>query len=99
GWEAGPFEMIDMIGASNIGIESKKFYQSGEILNFSGAYVPTPAEPEYRRLADYPLVDQREGFNVRDLGDGVLSVGLTTKMGVINPAVVDSLTEFLSGDD
>lgn len=98
GWEVGPFEMIDMIGASTIGIESKKFYQAGEILNFAGSYSPTPAEPEYRRLVDYPLLDQREGFNIRDLGDGVLSVGLTTKMGVIGPAIVDSLTEFLSED-
>ncbi len=54
------------------------------------------AEPEYRTLLDYPLIEQQEGFSVRDLGDGVVSVGMTTKMGVINPALVRSLSAFLT---
>jgi len=90
GWEAGPFAMSDMVKSS-----SPAFYEGKTMRSFSGEMVPQRAEPEYRAIADYPLIDQHEGFNVRDLGDGVVSVGMTTKMGVISPALVRSLGAFL----
>ncbi|MES1227461.1 MAG: enoyl-CoA hydratase/isomerase family protein, partial [Armatimonadota bacterium] len=101
GWEEGPFAMIDMIGADKLGIKSQRFFQATpegdeKVLGFDGAYVSPAQEPQFRPLAAYPLLQPFNTFNVRDLGDGITGIGLTTKMGVISPAAVDELTSFLS---
>ncbi len=40
GWEMGPFELIDAIGADRVGIPAKQFYQGGSFLGFDGHMVP-----------------------------------------------------------
>lgn len=95
GWEAGPFEMIDMIGGERVGLAPEPFFVGEQQRDFSGKLVSKPSEPDYRTMADFPLIESREGFNLRDLGDGVVGIGLTTKMGVISPSTVDSLTAYL----
>jgi len=97
-WESGPFEMIDMIGADRVGLPTARYFSNGSMLAFDGTFVPAKSEPEYRVLADYPLLDERDGFNVRDLGDGVVGIGTTTKMGVYGPSLVKNLTEFLTAN-
>ncbi|MCW5937472.1 MAG: enoyl-CoA hydratase/isomerase family protein [Fimbriimonadaceae bacterium] len=91
GWEAGPFEMMDMVDH-----RPQKFYVGGEMRGFDGSMKSRPEEPEYRTFKDYPVIEQREGFNVRDMGDGVTLIGITNKMGVFSPAVVRSLKSFLN---
>lgn len=93
-WEAGPFEMIDIIGPDKFKL-TKPFYQSGYLLDFAGNYVQIPEEPEYRTIHDYPILEKLETFNLRDLGEGVKAISLTTKMGTINPRLVDELDLFL----
>lgn len=95
GWEMGPFAMIDAIGADALGLDAPKFYRDGQILAHSGAWVTPAAEPQFRTIGDFPVLEKNEGFNVRDLGDGVKGLALTTKMGVIDPALVKSLTSWL----
>ncbi|HXH61793.1 MAG TPA: enoyl-CoA hydratase-related protein, partial [Fimbriimonadaceae bacterium] len=95
GWEAGPFEMIDMIGAERVGIESKPFYCDGKMLGFSGSYVERKHEPQYAQITDFPVISSHEGFNVRDMGDGVHAVSTTVKMGVFSPALIHALCDYL----
>lgn len=102
GWEAGPFEMIDMIGADKVGVQRNQvFYQAtpeGEpkVMGYDGVYFQPKPEPDYRPLASFPCIQTFNTFNARDLGDGVTGIGLTTKMGVISPLAVQELTDFLS---
>lgn len=97
GWEAGPFAMIDQIGPDVLGMEPISYYPgSGLQLGFSGDSIATKREPEYRTITDYPLIEKKTGFNLRDLEDGVTGVCLTTKLGVVGPALVDELTEFFT---
>lgn len=98
GWEAGPFEMLDMIGAEKAGVPGGAFYQGGSQRDWSGQFVLLPPEPEFASITSFPLLDQRETINIRDLGDGVKAVCLTTKMGVLNPKVVDDMTEALEAN-
>lgn len=95
GWEAGPFEMADAIGHDLLGLPPEPFFKSGKQRSFAGGYVPLPAEPQYRGLGDYPLISQQEGFNVRDLGDGVSAIALTSKMGVLSPSLIRALLDLL----
>lgn len=95
GWEAGPFEMADAIGHDVLGLPAEPFYRNGTQRAFDGSYVPLPAEPQYRTLADFPLLSEHEGFNVRDLGDGVTALALTSKMGVLSPSLIRDLLEYL----
>ena len=96
GWEAGPFEMIDMIGHEKVGLQANNgFYVRGSVQSHDGGYVEPEPEPEFRSIHDYPVVDRHESFNVRDLGDGVTGVSLTTKMGVVTPTFVSELTRLL----
>lgn len=98
GWELGPFEAIDAIGAERAGLEGKKFYEGAKLLSFDGHYVPRKAEPQYLSLTSCPVVQESEHFRIRDLGDGVSAICLSTKMGTINPAmVVDLLTLLETG--
>lgn len=91
GWEMGPFAMIDAIGADKLGIDSKPFYDDRRMLAYNGSYVSIPVRKEYRPLKDYQLIESGDFFNLRDLGDGVTAICLTTKMGTINPDLVDAL--------
>lgn len=95
GWQHGPFEIIDAVGAENLGIESKPFYQVGQIQDHTGSYYTPKPEPEFATITDFPIIDQQPGFNVRDMGDGVQAVSITNKMGVIDPPTVQSLLSYL----
>jgi 3-hydroxyacyl-CoA dehydrogenase len=86
GWEMGPFAMLDAIGGS-----ATPYYADGTMRDFSGAYVALPSEPQYRQIKDYPVVEKGENFNLRDLGEGVVAVAITTKMGTITPSLVEEL--------
>jgi len=96
GWEMGPFELIDAIGANRLGLGEGRYYEGGRYRGFDGAMHTPAAEPEFIALAEQPVIDERPTFRVRDLGDGVLAVCTTTKMGVITPQLVDELTAFLN---
>lgn len=91
GWEAGPFEMIDMLGGG------EPWYQPAAVRSYFGGLEALPAEPEFAQIHDFPLVEKRETFSIRDLGDGVTALALTTKMGTISPRTVAELTDVLSG--
>lgn len=91
GWEAGPFEMIDMIGGAELGITSEPFYRDGQILGFDNAYHQPAEEPQFKTVHQYPATTDSEEYSLRDLGDGVTCVATRTKMGVITPTLVDSL--------
>jgi 3-hydroxyacyl-CoA dehydrogenase len=95
GWEMGPFAMIDAIGTDALGMADRIYYPTGGQLAHSGEVVPLVSEPDYLTIKDFPLISSQEGFNVRDLGDGVTGIALTTKMGVITPVLVDSLLSWL----
>jgi 3-hydroxyacyl-CoA dehydrogenase len=96
GWEMGPFEMIDAIGAEQVGVEPVKFYSEGKIRSFTGEYVEPIARPEYATLGDLPVLEELETFRVQDLGDGVRAVVLKTKLGLITPALVAGLSRWLT---
>jgi 3-hydroxyacyl-CoA dehydrogenase len=99
GWELGPFQMIDAIGPAVLDLPDHRFYRDGEVRSFAGDWIPVKSEPQYRALSEYPLLEAREGFNVRDLGDGVTALGLATKMGTLDPALVGRLAGWLSAYD
>ncbi len=95
GWQMGPFEMIDAIGEANIGLSLGKNYHGGQMRADGGKLVDRKTEPEFRSIDEYPVLDKKSTFTVRDLGHGVVGLSLTTKMGTINPTVVTEMTEFL----
>jgi 3-hydroxyacyl-CoA dehydrogenase len=97
GWRMGPFALIDAIGAANLGVSDGPFYQGAKVRTFGGQYVARPSQPEYKTLAEYEIVDRLSTCVLRALGDGVTAVSLTTKLGVITPAVVDDLTQLVKG--
>lgn len=98
GWEMGPFAMMDAIGHERFGLQHP-FYEGGQMHAFGGGRVPLPDEPQYRQIRDYAITEQHQSFNVRDLGDGVHAVCLSTKMGTINPALVAELSDWVDGHD
>jgi 3-hydroxyacyl-CoA dehydrogenase len=95
GWEKGPFQMIDEIGADKLGIDSPKFYVDNTIREFDGSYVKIKAEQDYATIEDYEVVDSGQGYSLRDLGDGVTAVCLTTKLGVLDPDTIRALNHIL----
>jgi len=95
GWEAGPFELIDAIGPSKAGINAERFYLGGEVRAFEGTYNQIPADSRFTPIRSCPVVAESETYRLRDLGDGVTAVCITTKMGVISPILVIQLTELL----
>jgi 3-hydroxyacyl-CoA dehydrogenase len=95
GWEAGPFETIDIVGAERVGIGTRPYYQGRAMLGFEGAYVPLREEPQYAAITDFPVIGEHDGFRVRDLGDKVHAVSVTTKMGVYTPAMVRAMSSYL----
>ncbi|MEQ1821755.1 MAG: 3-hydroxyacyl-CoA dehydrogenase/enoyl-CoA hydratase family protein [Fimbriimonadaceae bacterium] len=96
GWEQGPFAMIDSIGHQKFDVP-QPFYVDSTLRSFDGKYVFVPSEPQYRQIADYPIVDSRPTFNVRDLGDDVRAISTTTKMGTISPALLADLDDWFVG--
>jgi 3-hydroxyacyl-CoA dehydrogenase len=95
GWEHGPFATIDAIGAEYLGISEKPFYENGQIQSHTGTYFYPSPEPEFAKITDFAVIDSGNGFNVRDMQDGVHAISTTTKMGVIGPDLIRSLTEYL----
>jgi len=95
GWQMGPFAMIDAIGPDKVGMDEKPFYENGKMRSYEGPYISIPKQVEYKPLSEYKLLESQKHFNVRDLGDGVTAICLTTKMGTINPAMVDDLTKLI----
>ena len=96
GWQMGPFEMIDAIGSDLVFGKEKSFYRPGEQLSVDEiGFTVIPSQPEYRALSDYQVLDQNDSLTFRDLGDGVTSIELNTKMGVVTPQAVEDLHEFL----
>lgn len=94
GWQMGPFEMIDALGPA-AGFGGTKYYEGTSYRGSDGKmHMPDP-EPEYLGLADFTVVDEKATFKVRDLGDGVLALGLTTKMGMITPPLVEEMSDYL----
>lgn len=98
GWEHGPFATIDAIGAEHLEISTQPFYQGAEIQNNAGSYFTPAPEPEFATIQDFPILSQHDGFNVRDMGDGVHAISTTSKMGVIAPSLVKSLSEYLNSE-
>lgn len=90
-WEAGPFKMADMIAEG----EGRRFYSGASSLGFQGEFIPFPAEPEFAPLSSFPVTHEGPALRVRDLGDGVSALSLTTKMGTWGPAAVKEVTDFL----
>jgi 3-hydroxyacyl-CoA dehydrogenase len=95
GWQLGPFATLDSIGPVRSGVASVPFYQSGKYKTFEGSFTPIMGDPKYSALTDFQIVSETETYRLRDLGDGVTSVGLMTKMGVISPQAVIDLTKLL----
>jgi 3-hydroxyacyl-CoA dehydrogenase len=93
GWELGPFEMIDLIGRGALGLPQEgSNYRNGEIRNYTGHYFKPPAEPEFETLSDFKEIAVGDTFRVRDLGNGVIGIVLTTKMGILSPHAINELT-------
>ncbi len=96
GWEAGPFEMIDMIGSANVLGANKQYYSAaGQLKPDESDHFLIVKEPEFRSLADYPIVASHGLVDVRELGEGVQSIELRTKMGSVPPQGVEDLHTFL----
>ncbi len=87
GWSHGPFELSDLLSPGEA-----PFYRGTTQLGADGGYVPRAQEPGFRSFADFPARDERETLVIRDLDEGVTGVGVRTKMGTINPALIRDLT-------
>ena len=99
GWQTGPFGLIDAIGAERLGLPAQKHYEGKTFAGFDGVYRELEVGEAYRPITEYPLVDTKPTFEVRDLGDGVQAVVITTKVGVISNALISDLTEWFSTHD
>jgi 3-hydroxyacyl-CoA dehydrogenase len=95
GWTQGPFELIETIGAANLGISQAKYYSGGQVLA-GQSWTSPPPEPQFAPLSDYAVIEEGATVRRRDLGDGVQSLGITTKSGVLTPTAVAELTEILT---
>ena len=96
GWEKGPFEIADAIGAEAQLLAPKQFYVNGTQLRVDeSGFDPIPLQPEYRSLAEYPVSSEHGLLLLRDIGEGVRSIEVKTKMGVISPEAVEDFHSFL----
>lgn len=95
-WEAGPFELMDAIGTDRLGVASGPYYPGGQPMVFAESPVRESNPDAFRAIDEYPLIDRRDSVNLRDLGDGVLAVCITSKLGVLSPGVLAQLTEVVS---
>lgn len=99
GWEKGPFELIDEIGADQLGVPlSEPFYKGDMVRQFSGQYSLPRSDPQFKPLSDYQEIAGGETFKLRDLGNGVIAIVITTKMGMITPLLVKELTEVFEAE-
>ena len=98
GWQMGPFAMLDTISASKLSQQPSKYYQSGAVRAFDGTYAQIAKAPEFLRLDECPVIASRPTYNLRNLGDGIVAISLTTKMGIISPQVVEELTALLESN-
>mgnify|MGYP005836075543 CR=1 FL=1 len=94
GWEMGPFEIVDAIGHDRFG-QTAPFYQGSHYRDLSGQTFAVAVERKFATLADFPVIEEKEGLKVRDLGDGVAAVGIATKMGILNPTLVWDFLELV----
>jgi 3-hydroxyacyl-CoA dehydrogenase len=97
GWELGPFEMIDAIGADRLAISASKFYENAGRRTFEGGLVLPPAEPEYRTLNEFATVDTDGEWRRIDLGDDLSALVSESPQGVVSPAAVEALISRLEG--
>jgi 3-hydroxyacyl-CoA dehydrogenase len=96
GWQMGPFAMIDAIGPGRVGLGTDgPFYRSSSFRGFDSTYHKVREDPRFRPLDSFPVIGGGGTYTLRDLGQGVVAIGLNTKMGVINPALVAELSELL----
>jgi 3-hydroxyacyl-CoA dehydrogenase len=98
GWQMGPFKMLDAIGPEKARVSLPKFYEGHSFRAFDGSLKPIHKDPRYASPFDFPLLEEGETYRLRDLGDGVKAVSLTTKMGVISTTCVDELTALFESD-
>jgi 3-hydroxyacyl-CoA dehydrogenase len=98
GWEMGPFAMIDAIGPDRLGLNVPKFYVDSSYRSFEGKAVSILRKPEFAELKDSPMISKMSTFELRDLGDEVTAIALTTKMGVITLDLVEELIELFEGE-
>jgi 3-hydroxyacyl-CoA dehydrogenase len=93
GWELGPFEIIDAVGAKHIFAddgpalaEVSKFLKAGTGDRFRDDGVP-PAAPDLQLLRSAKdrqrVVRRNAGASLVDLGDGVLALEFHSKMNAI----------------
>jgi 3-hydroxyacyl-CoA dehydrogenase len=96
GWEKGPFQMIDEIGAEHFLEKNVRYFEGATQLKVDETgYEPIPEEPYFKLLTDFPIVETRGNLVLRDLGDGVTNIEYTTKLGSVSPAVVEDLHSLL----
>ena len=95
GWELGPFELIDAVGADRVGIAPGKFYESGAVRAFDGVYFMPAPEPEYATIQDFPIISESPHLAIRQLPDGVLGLSTKTKLGVVGPDYLADLNKAL----
>lgn len=98
GWEMGPFALMDALGDSLPSATQNRrplYFQSAESLGASGDWVAIPSEPKFRTIRNFPVLDHYDGFSTRDLGDAVVAISLTAKMGVLNLRSVRELSNLL----
>lgn len=93
GWELGPFELWDAIGADAVLASCGAADPPPAVRNRRGAR--PAAAPDVLTLrgaaAERPAVRRSPGASLVDLGDGVLAVALHSKMNVIGPDAVEML--------
>ncbi len=93
GWQMGPFKLLDAVGAEKAKVSHPKYYEGAAVRTFEGTLKPVSTDPRYATLAEFPVVKEAETYRLRDLGDGVQAICLTTKMGVISTQCVEELSE------
>ena len=98
GWQQGPFATIDALGPVKSGVTTGPFYEGESVRSHNGNFVHIPSNPKYKPLQEYQEVGNGETYRLRDLGDGVTAVCLTTKMGTISPTFVKELTDLIESD-
>jgi 3-hydroxyacyl-CoA dehydrogenase len=100
GWEMGPFELADAIGAD--ALESHlsapilrkvgRFYMDGRDYDFRAeGHEALPKDPRTVTAEDYPVVLSGEGFVIRRAADGHFLFQLRTKMNAVDNAIVEGL--------
>lgn len=96
GWEKGPFDMIDEIGADLILEKQIRYFEPGIQLKVDETgYENLPVEPDFRILEDFPIIDQKGTIVLRDLGDGITNIEYTSKLGSVSPTVVEDFHALL----